>query len=134
MLLVLLLSPAAIAQEEPFRVIVHPENPAGSVEKEFLSDVFLRKTTRWPDGEAVRAVDLRADSPVRRKFSQSIVGRPVAAVKSYWQQNIFSGRDVPPPEVGGDAEVLKFVREHRGAVGYVSPQADVSGVKVLGIR
>ena len=33
----------------PFIVIVHPHNPAGSASRAFLSDVFLKKATRWAD-------------------------------------------------------------------------------------
>jgi len=41
---------------------------------------------------------------------------------------------VPPPEKASDDEVLDFVRMNSGAVGYVSPDADIgSGVKVLEI-
>ena len=46
--------------------------------------------------------------------------RSVAAVRSYWQQRIFSGRDVPPPEVDTENQVIKYVAGDPGALGYVS--------------
>ncbi len=134
LLFIVLLVPAGRAQESlPYRVIVNPENRARAVERKFLADVFLKKISRWPDGESVRPVDLVPDQPARRKFSQQVLGRAVSAVKGYWQQQIFSGQNVPPPELGADADVVEYVRTHRGAVGYVSPQADVSGVKVVSV-
>jgi len=90
------------------------------VDRKFLADAFLKKTTRWDDGELIRPVDQVPDSPVRRKFSEDVVKRSVAAVRSYWQQVIFTGRGVPPPEVGGDDEVVRYVLKYSGAVGYVS--------------
>ena len=114
-----------------FRVIVHPETPADRLDAEFLEDVFLKKVTRWPNGDLVRPVDQRPNAGVRRSFSEEVVGRSVPAVKSYWQQRIFSGRDVPPPELRNDAEVVEYVLRHPGAIGYVSRAADVRGAKVV---
>lgn len=124
--------------EEPrtpeYLVIVNAANPASSAERKFLSDAFLKKTTRWSGGQMIRPVDQSADSEVRRRFSEDVLERSVTAVRSYWQQVIFSGRDVPPPELSGDATVLDYVKNHAGAVGYVSGGARTDGAKVLSVR
>jgi hypothetical protein len=60
--------------------------------------------------------------------------RSVAAVKSYWQQVIFSGRGVPPPELESDEAVIRHVTRSPGAVGYVSGAANVRGVRVVSVR
>ena len=60
--------------------------------------------------------------------------RSVEAVKGYWQQRIFSGRDVPPPELETDDEVVRYVLKHEGAVGYVSGSADARRRKVVSVR
>src|SRR5437870_3906017 len=83
----------ATAAAPVYVVIVHPENPAGTVSRKFLADAFLKKTTRWDHGEVIRPVDLGPDSPVRRRFSEDVLKRSVAAVRNYWQQVIFAGRD-----------------------------------------
>jgi ABC-type phosphate transport system substrate-binding protein len=121
-----------VARAEPvpdFRVIVHPDNPATSLSRDFLIDAFLKRTTRWSDGEALHPVDQRSTSLVRQKFSDSVLRRSVAAVKSYWQQRIFSGRDLPPPELDSDEAVVTFVLTHKGALGYVSGGAKLEKTK-----
>jgi ABC-type phosphate transport system substrate-binding protein len=124
--------------EEPriaeYVVIVNAANPASSAERKFLSDAFLKKTTRWSGGQLIQPVDQSADSAVRRRFSEQVLDRSVTAVRSYWQQVIFSGRDVPPPELSGDGTVLEYVKNHTGAVGYVSGNASTAGAKVLPVR
>jgi hypothetical protein len=123
------------ADEPPdFRVIVHPSNPLRSVDRTLVADAFLKKVTRWEEGEVIRAVDQRADSAVRRRFSESILKRSVGAVRSYWQQRIFSGRDVPPLELESDDSVVVFVAKYPGAIGYVSGAAKLSGVHELSIK
>lgn len=117
-----------------FQVIVNSESPITTVERKFLADLFLKKATQWPHLEVARPVDLRTDTPARRAFSEDILRRSVAAVKSYWQQSVFSGREVPPPELESDAAVVQFVLRHRGAVGYVSGATNVGGARILTIR
>jgi hypothetical protein len=115
-------------------LIVHPGNAATSLERAFVEDAFLKKVTRWPNGDVIRPVDLAPDSPVRRKFSEEVIKRPVAAVRIYWQQIIFAGRDVPPPELDTDEEVVKFVLKNPGGVGYVSSTAARGGAKVVAVH
>jgi ABC-type phosphate transport system substrate-binding protein len=117
-----------------FRLIVHPDNPATSLTHDFVTDAFLKRTTRWGDGEALHAVDQRADAAVRRAFSEHVLGRSVAAVKSYWQQRIFSGRDLPPPELESDDAVASYVSKHRGALGYVSGNFKLEHVKAVALQ
>jgi len=125
----------ARAESTPaYRVIVHPDNPSTSLTRDFLVDAFLKRTTRWGDGETIRPVDQRADSAVRRRFSESVLQRSVAAVKSYWQQRIFSGRELPPPELDSDDAVVGYVLKHRGALGYVSGSAKLERAKVVQVQ
>lgn len=127
--------PRAPAAEAPgFQMIVHPSNPTTVVDRRFVVDAFLKKVTRWPHDEVIRPADLESDSPVRRRFSEQVLKRSVAAVKTYWQQLVFAGRDVPPPELDGDWQVVRFVLKHPGAIGYVSPGASLEGTKVLMVR
>jgi ABC-type phosphate transport system substrate-binding protein len=134
-LLVLALPHAvARAQTSEFRIVVNPKNPIASANREFLNDAFLKKTTRWKDGESLRPVDQRADSSARKRFSESVLKRSVAAVRSYWAQRIFSGRGVPPPELDSDEAVVEYVLKHRGAVGYVSGGAKLGPAKVVTIQ
>jgi ABC-type phosphate transport system substrate-binding protein len=125
----------ASAQEAPsFRVIVNVQNPLGSISRDFLSDVFLKRTTRWDGGDTIQPVDLRPDAAARRKFSEQVLKRSVAAVRSYWQQRIFSGRAVPPPELDSDQTVVDYVTRHQHAIGYVSGTARLGSTKELALR
>jgi ABC-type phosphate transport system substrate-binding protein len=134
LILVSLLASSALAEERAYRLVAHPSNPTVSVDRRFLADAFLKKVTRWPTGERLRPVDLSAESLARKRFSDDVLNRSVPAVKSYWQQQIFSGRDVPPPELDSDEQVLQYVLKNPSALGYVSAAADVGQVKVLTLK
>lgn len=117
-----------------FALIVNPGNPVTDVSRSMLADLYLKRTTRWDDGELARPIDQRADSEVRRAFSESVLKRSIAAVKRYWQQRIFSGRDLPPPELEGDEAVASYVASHRGAIGYVSGTLNHDKTKRIQLR
>lgn len=116
-----------------YQVIVHPSNDVSAVSKDEISRFLLKKKTRWDDGTAAAPIDLDSKSAVREAFSREVHGRSVSSIKNYWQRQIFSGREVPPPEVATDAEVVRFVSGTPGGIGYVSRNARLNGVKAITI-
>jgi ABC-type phosphate transport system substrate-binding protein len=114
-----------------FQVIVNADNSATRLDRRFVAEAFLRKRTRWDGDGAILPVDLGQKSKARSAFSQQVLGRDVASVRRYWAQLVFSGRGVPPPELGSDRDVIKYVAAHSGAIGYIAPGAELSGVKVV---
>jgi ABC-type phosphate transport system substrate-binding protein len=124
-----------VAESPPdLLVIVHPENPLSSVSREFLTDAFLKRVTRFDDGETIKPVDLQPSSGTRRVFSERVLRRSVAAVRSYWQQRIFSGRALPPPELDTEEAAVNYVLKYRGGVGYVWVGTHLEGAKVLVVK
>lgn len=121
-------------QPESFTVVVHPDNPVTVLTADELSDVYFKRRTRWEDGTRALPVEQPAECPAREAFSRAIHGRSARAMVAHWQQQIFSGRGVPPPELADDREVLEYVAGNRGAVGYVSPGAALRGVKAVEVR
>ena len=119
------------AQAQSYKVIVNSSNAVSSMPRSQVAKLFLKKTTRWSDGSSVAPVDLPKSSPVRAAFSEDVLGKSVLAVDSLWRKNIFSGRAVPPLEKGSDSDVIAYVSQHPGAVGYVSSAASLGGVKEL---
>jgi hypothetical protein len=119
---------------QTYRLIANPSCPVSSVDRGFVAQAFLKKIRRWPDGEAIQPVDLDSRSAVRRNWSADVLSRSVEAVRTYWQQMIFSGRELPPPEMRSDDEVVGYILKRPGAIGYVSSTADLRGAKVLTLR
>jgi ABC-type phosphate transport system substrate-binding protein len=127
-------SPSVEADTSPaYLVIVHPANRATRVSRDFVAQAFLKRVTRWEDGETIRPVDQSSDARPRQAFSLAVLNRSVDAVRSYWQQRIFSGRDLPPPEFDSDEAVVRYVSSTRGALGYISARANLLDTKTLTI-
>ena len=117
-----------------YQVIVNTANPTDILTKEQLAKMFLKKIVKWDTGTPIIPVDQASVSPVRAAFTKIVHGKAVGAVASYWQQQIFAGRDVPPVEKAGDAAVIAFVKANPGAIGYITGGVGADGVKLLSIR
>jgi ABC-type phosphate transport system substrate-binding protein len=128
-------APAARPAAGPaFVVVVHATNPSAALPRDQVARLFLRKVKRWPNGAPAEPVDLAPGAPARDQFTRAVLGKSVATVRAYWQQRIFSGAEVPPPEKAGEADALDFVRTHPGAVTYVSGAAALPpGVRPLDV-
>ena len=134
MVMLAAVTPRQARAQAGFVVVVNATNPASSITRSQLAALFTKKEQSWSNGTPAFPVDLPADDPTREAFTESVHGKSPQAIRAYWQQQIFSGRDVPPPERGSDEEVLAYVRSTVGAVGYVRPTARLGpGVKVLGL-
>lgn len=116
---------------EAVRVIVNPATPVAVVTREQLSRVFLRKVARWDDGAPVLPVDLPESAPARDAFTRAVHHRTVGMITGYWQRQIFSGRQLPPPDKSSESDVVAYVRDTPGAIGYVSAGAELRGVRVV---
>jgi len=121
------------AEDGAYKVIVNPANPTTQLTRLKLGEMFLKKAPRWSDGIPVSPMEPSGKSAIRQRFTLETYGKPVIAISAYWQQMIFSGKGVPPPERSNDADIVAFVRDTPGAIGYVGAGVDLSGVKVVAI-
>jgi ABC-type phosphate transport system substrate-binding protein len=125
---------ATRANAQDFKIIAHPGVAASDVSAAELSKIFLKQSNKFADGASAVPVDQAKSAAVRAAFSQKVLGKSVGAVDTYWQQQIFSGKDVPPASKGSDDEVVAFVKATPGAVGYVSAGAATAGAKVISVK
>jgi ABC-type phosphate transport system substrate-binding protein len=131
---VLAVAPQTLPAQARVVVIVNAANPASGLSREEVARLFLKREKAWPDRKAVTVIDLAQGQAARNAFSLAVLKKPVSAVRAYWQQQIFSGRDTPPVEKGTEADVLEAVRSTPGAIGYVSGGVPLGrGVKELPI-
>jgi ABC-type phosphate transport system substrate-binding protein len=118
-----------------FRVVVNASVHGTWISRAALSAIFKGKADRWGGDEAsAKPVDQSASSSVRHAFTAAVLGLSMGEIQRYWQDRVARERLFPPPEKASDAEVLRYVAETAGAVGYVGPGAAIpDGVKVLSI-
>lgn len=104
-------------------IVVHPSNPAQTLTRAQLREIFSGRERRWarvggPE-LTIQVVSREAGAPLRAAFEQAVLqGDPVARTA------------VVMP---GDRAVAEYVASHPEAIGYLSMGLLSDGIKALGV-
>ena len=111
--------------------VVSIKNHTTSLTANQVVDIFLGRTSRFPDGAPAVPIDQAESSRARDEFYARFAGKSAAQMKAYWSKIIFTGRGQPPREAPNSAEVKKLLADNPQAIGYIEKSAVDSSVKVL---
>ena len=129
-----LFAPRAQAVDRPFAVITAPGATDHRQTQESVALIFRRKQIYWENGTRIQPVNLPPTHPLRRAFSQSILGHLPEGMEDYWREMYFHGV-LPPHVLASEEAVVLFVGATPGAIGYVSvcvPERKVNVVLMVG--
>jgi ABC-type phosphate transport system substrate-binding protein len=96
-----------------------------------VTDIFLGKVSRFPNGTLAVPIDQVEGSKARDEFYATFASKSPAQVKSLWAKIIFTGRGQPPKAVLSSIEVKKLLAANPQAISYIERSAVDSTVKVL---
>jgi hypothetical protein len=125
------LRPPVVHSAEPAFVVVAA---AGATERhlsrEAVARLFMRRQLYWDGGLRAQPVNLPARHPLRRLFSQNLLGSRPEDLDDYWRDMYFHGV-LPPHVLGSEEAVLLFVASTPGAIGYVSGCAGTARLQIV---
>jgi ABC-type phosphate transport system substrate-binding protein len=127
---ILLSLTAAVAMADVVAV-VSSKSTLAILSKDQVADIFLGKSTRFPDGTQAIPIDQQEGSAARDEFYAKFAGRSPAQIKSHWTKIIFTGRGKPPRTVGDSIEARKLTASNAQAISYIQRSDVDSSVKVL---
>ncbi len=114
--------------------VVSTQNPVTALSRSEVSNIFLGKTSRFPDGTAAVPIDQPEGSAARAEFYRSVSNRQPADIKAYWSKMIFTGRGQPPAVAGNDEQAKKILASRPDAIGYIDRAAVDQRIKVLTVQ
>src|ERR1035438_1624569 len=114
------------------KVIANSSVKVDTISAAELKRVFLEEKISLGDGTHVEPV-LEKDGPVHEAFLQEYLGISEDDLHMHYRALVFTGRGFTPKVLGSDAEVVAYVAQTRGAIGYVSSAASAEGVKTITI-
>ena len=115
------------------KVIANASVGASSVSADELKGVFLATKTSLSDGSHVEPV-LEKGGATHEAFVKEYLGKTDAALQTYYRSLVFTGKASMPKTLGADPEVVAYVAKTKGAIGYVSAEANTDGVKTLEVK
>jgi ABC-type phosphate transport system substrate-binding protein len=130
----LLFGLALQAQAQEVVAVVSAKSPVTALDSAQVADIFLGKTTRFPDGSLATPIDLNEESALRERFYAHYTGKSPAQVKAHWAKIIFTGRGQPPRQAMSSAEAKKMIVDNPQAIGYLEASQVDNSVRVLSAR
>jgi ABC-type phosphate transport system substrate-binding protein len=115
-------------------VVVSADSPVTEISRLHLADLYLGRTTRFPNGEPAEPIDQGTTSAARTDFYQRYLGRSLAEIKAHWSRLIFTGRGRPPRDVPSGEDVRRLVAENPGTVGYIERRLVDGSVHIVSVE
>ncbi len=112
-------------------IVANKSITSNSVTIKQAKKIFLGKTKSMPGGGVVKLADLPTGNPVRKELYRTIVKKKESQLKAYWAKKSFTGKGFPPKLFDSEDELMEWVAQTKGAIGYVSIGAVNDSVKVL---
>jgi ABC-type phosphate transport system substrate-binding protein len=111
-------------------IVCNKSVAADTLSKSEIKDIFLGRKTRWSDGHKINFVTLEQD-PIHEVFLQSFVGKSARQFDYYWDKQVFTGRGKEPKSFKTAGELINYVSNTEGAIGYVTADEFNINIKVL---
>lgn len=111
--------------QEKMVVIVNNNNPVPTLTASQVKLYYLRRLKRlWPTtNKPIKPVDFDKGSKLKEQFYAEVLGMQSTEVVNYFKQRQYANSETPPEQLGSDEDVIRFVSENEGAIGYISMSA-----------
>jgi hypothetical protein len=114
-------------------IIANNSVPVDIVDQNTISNIYRAEETKWSNGDTIVVVMQKA-GPLHEEFVQNIVGLSPVRLRNIWKQVIFTGLGNPPRIFKNEKDLVDFVRDTRGAIGYICASTSHKAVKVIHIK
>jgi len=122
------------AFQEDLAIIVNKANPVDAMTLAELRDVFLAERSRWPNGRKVTITMLDIGNPEREVMLRTIYRMREADFNRSFLRARFAGETTEEPKLlASPTNMVRFVFNAPGAIGYVRASSLDGSVKVLRI-
>ncbi len=128
----ILLFSSLSVRADSVKVISNNSIQANQISVRELKSVYLREKSSLNDGTHVEPV-LERNGAAHEIFLKLYLKQNSDDLQRYYQSLVFSGKGSMPKAVGTDADVVAYVARTKGAIGYVSAEANTPGVKMLAV-
>lgn len=112
------------AKGQELVVIVNNDNPVVEMRQIEAKLYYLRKIKKvWPEMDAnIRPASLSPGVSIHEAFLKKVLKMSGPEVNAYFKQRQFANAEQVPPSFQSEQQMLDYVKETPGAIGYVSKE------------
>ncbi len=114
-------------------IIVHPSNPVNQLRSRDIESIYLFKKSTWGNRVRIFPINLPPRDPLREELSKKWIDRSSGEIENFYLMRALSGQGQPPIIVGTPEEVKTYIKNNRGAIGYIHKKDLDDSVKVIPI-
>lgn len=114
--------------------VVSAKSTLQALQKRELTDIFLGRKVRFPNGQQAVPLDQDVGAPARDEFYTSLVGISAVQLKAHWSKIIFTGRGKPPRAVANGIAARTAVASNPQAIGYIERSLVDDSVRILRLQ
>lgn len=104
-----------------------------SLNKQDLKNIYLGRKTAWSDKKRIIFVTLD-NKNVSEEFLDEYLNMISAQYANHWLEKVYTGQGTPPRTFASDEEMIRFIADTDGAIGYVTSSDDLNGVKIFAME
>jgi ABC-type phosphate transport system substrate-binding protein len=120
--------------EDSLAIVVNRSNPVDSLSFPELRKIFMGEQDHWSNGRRITVVMLEPGRVERQAVLAQIYKMDEKDFNQYFLHSMFTGElHAAPKALGSSTEVLKFVFNIPGAIGYLKSSEVNDSVKVVRI-
>ncbi|MEM2159390.1 MAG: hypothetical protein QXN55_00360 [Candidatus Nitrosotenuis sp.] len=112
------------------KILIKPEYYNGSLDRQFIKDVFTRKITHWRDGSAIHVYIKPIDSAENREFVMDVLFMTLYRFKTAVEERTYAGKAPGLIEVFNDEIMIAKIDQTPSAIGYVNNKVIVNGRQI----
>ncbi len=113
-----------------FVVICHKEIPDSAFTKQEIRNIFLGDKTTWNNDKRIVLAVLKSGES-HEQFVKEIIGKTDLAFKRHWKRLQMTGKGIFPKFLNSEKDLINYVANTEGAIGYASQSANMDKVKQL---
>ncbi len=111
-------------------VIGNQSVPEASVDNEWVKNVYLGNITKWSNNDPI-VLSVINDNDIHSKFLKKYLNRKPSQFTAIWRNMMFTGKGKMPKTLDSKQEMLDFVANNKGAVGYIVSGVNTETIKII---
>jgi len=113
-------------------IIGNKDVPVSELSINEIRSIFLGEKVKWSNDQAIIFVILKTD--LHDAFLKEYVGNTASQYRNYWRKMVFTGKSKSPKSFNTPEELIGYVSDTGGAIGYIPSEAYQDKVKNISVK
>ena len=114
-------------------IIAHKDVPETEITEKGLQEIFLGKRVQWKDNSVVHPATVK-EAELHEAFLEQYMKKSPSQWITHWKRMVFTGNGTPPEQFANQQELLEYVTNTKGAIGYVDAEFPIENVIIIEVQ